>query len=527
MIRRNLLLLLCLVLAGVQPAMAAPWTRGYVVGTYEFAFHYGGRRDFTRAGQIEPGVDCPRGSTQHFSNEEQTRAALERQKWRTRFEIESIVVPPGGESIFNYSLTRFFVWDRAASYRGWKKGIETYVNPFAAEDTGQPEVTGRISEGLDLDHNPATGFTAPDGVKGVDNELYRAWGCDRPWRGGGDATLNLRANDKMQDGLYTIVIRLSGNQDAMNDGNAVLEIGYSPDKIIKDARGNLAADYSYRLRKASQYTRLKARIRNGVVETEQVAELHMPHIAWFYNHTGDAFFRQGKLRLNLNANGTLSGLVGGYRNWRDLYNQNTFAQSGGEQGVREHEDAVALYYALKRHADGMKNPATGQYDGISTAYRITAVPAFVVDTDAPVPINGLPGEENRKRAYDAISAAMIRSTTRRMVQEVPPGTLEAAPRMDRRAQTSTYCGCPTALTCRKCWIGPITMCRWTKTATSSSRNPRLSGSAKQGVKALFFIRQSCIARPCRRPWGCMARRPPGCRPACRDRPIGRRHCRRG
>jgi hypothetical protein len=52
------------------------------------------------------------------------------------------------------------------------------VNPFAAEDTGQPEVTGRISDGLDLDNNSATGFTSPDGRKGVDNNLYRAWGCD-------------------------------------------------------------------------------------------------------------------------------------------------------------------------------------------------------------------------------------------------------------------------------------------------------------------------------------------------------------
>ena len=32
---------------------AAPWTRGYVVGTYEFAFHYGGRAGFTRTGEIE------------------------------------------------------------------------------------------------------------------------------------------------------------------------------------------------------------------------------------------------------------------------------------------------------------------------------------------------------------------------------------------------------------------------------------------------------------------------------------------
>jgi len=38
-----------------------------------------------------------------------------------------------------------------------------------------------------------------------------------------------------------------------------------------------------------------------------------------------------------------TGLIGGHRNWRDLYAETTFAQNGGEQGIREHEDQVALY----------------------------------------------------------------------------------------------------------------------------------------------------------------------------------------
>ncbi|HMH66055.1 MAG TPA: hypothetical protein VK515_10730, partial [Rhizomicrobium sp.] len=50
------------------PSAAAPWTRGFVVGTYEYAFHYGGRAGFARAGEVEPGSDCPHGSTVHFAN---------------------------------------------------------------------------------------------------------------------------------------------------------------------------------------------------------------------------------------------------------------------------------------------------------------------------------------------------------------------------------------------------------------------------------------------------------------------------
>ncbi|MBW8854494.1 MAG: hypothetical protein JF604_09250, partial [Bradyrhizobium sp.] len=42
-------------LAGTAPAAAAPWVKGFVVGNYEYAFRYGGRADFSRGTEIEPG----------------------------------------------------------------------------------------------------------------------------------------------------------------------------------------------------------------------------------------------------------------------------------------------------------------------------------------------------------------------------------------------------------------------------------------------------------------------------------------
>lgn len=237
--------------------------------------------------------------------------------------------------------------------------------------------------------------------------------------------MDLRANDKMQDGLYTMVIRVSGNQDPMNDSDATVEIGYSPEKIVKDARGGLAADYSYRMLHSAQYTKLKAKIKDGVVETEQVEHLHTPRIAWFYDQTGDTNFTNGKIRLKLSPDGLGgTGLIGGYRNWRDLYAENTFAQDGGQQGIREHEDHVALYYALRRNADGMYNPQTGKNDGISTVYRITMASAFVVDPAQPMDIPKLAAEEDRKAAFEATKLAVIKGTDTRIPQLVPPGTSE-------------------------------------------------------------------------------------------------------
>src|ERR1700761_7715894 len=81
------------------PAAAAPWTRGFVVGTYEYAFHYGGRAGFQRAGEIEPGSDCPHGSTVHFSNDAQVRKAVALQAWRSPDEIDRIAQPPGLDQV--------------------------------------------------------------------------------------------------------------------------------------------------------------------------------------------------------------------------------------------------------------------------------------------------------------------------------------------------------------------------------------------------------------------------------------------
>jgi len=427
-IKMRALTISCIAMIAAVAAPAAQWVKGYVVSFYEPAFRYGGRADFSRGTEIEPGIDCPHGSTTHFANPAQTFKALSLVPWRTAKEVEALSNPPATGLNRDGQGVYYPIWRAASAYRGYNRDIETYINPFAAEDPGQPQVTSRIGEGFNLDGKiKANDFVSPDGEKGVDHAWYRAWGCDAPWRGNnGNGTLVLRSNDKMLEGLYTVVIRISGSKDPMNDDEAILEIGYSPDRILKDARNQVGADYSYRILQSEQYTKLKARVKDGVVETEQAAEIHMPQIAWFSNQIRDAFFRQGKIRLIIGPDGNGEGLVGGYRAWRDLYSQNVFAQDGGQQGVREHEDHVALYYALRRHADGMFNAQTGRYDGISTAYRMKLAPAFVVDPDKPMEIPLISADQRRRKAYDDTTAAMIKATSTLVPQEVPPGSGEEA-----------------------------------------------------------------------------------------------------
>jgi hypothetical protein len=173
------------------------------------------------------------------------------------------------------------------------------------------------------------------------------------------------------------------------------------------------------------YAKLKAQVKDGVVETEQAA-IHMPPHAWFYNQLRDANFRDGKIRVTPFPDGNAEGLVGGYRDWRDVYSQNIFSQSGGDQGIREHEDHVGLYYALRRHADGLFNEETGRFDGISTAYRLRLIPAYVVDPAEPVEI---PVRDSgvSKQGFDDTTAAMIKAVDTLVPQDVPDSSAELKP----------------------------------------------------------------------------------------------------
>jgi hypothetical protein len=146
-----------------------------------------------------------------------------------------------------------------------------------------------------------------------------------------------------------------------------------------------------------------------------VEHLHSPRIAWFYDQTGDTNFTKGKIRLNIAPDG--------------------HTQDGGQQGIREHEDHVALYYALRRNADGMYNEKAGKYDGISAVYRIKMASAYVVDPDKPMDIPILAGDLWRKRVFEAIKANTIESIETKIPQGGPPGTGEAAyPGVETRAK---------------------------------------------------------------------------------------------
>lgn len=405
----------CVIAVTATPALASPWVRGFVIDKYEPAFYYG-----AKAGTMEAGTDCPKGTTP-----DNDYSQLLKTTWRSDAEVAKVLKPATLEINGSFNSNREFLLSSALRYRGFRRDIDTWVNPFAAPDPGMQQVTGKIAEGFDLDNNPKTGFIGPDGEKGIDNNLYRVMGCGMAYRGKAfSAYLSTRANDKMLEGLFGIVVRLSGTQDPMNDDNAIVEIGYTPDRIIKDPVGNVVPDYSYRIARAAQYTKLSVRIRNGVIETQGGVDIRMPVFSWFENNRGEIEFYKGRLRLRMNPDSSLNGLVGGYVDWRDYYGRDTFdtSSSAGTRETYYHENQLAKYYALKRNADGLPDPKTGQNMGISAAFRLTGVRAYIRDTSRAVAINE-PLTSNAPTLYRAmfrkasITATIIPDPPRRRGDE--------------------------------------------------------------------------------------------------------------
>ena len=128
----------CIAVIAASGIHAAPWVRGFVVAFYDPAFRYGGRADYSRNSEIEPGVDCLHGSTTHFAIPAQVARTFSLVPWRTAQEVETLSNPSALSLNRDRDGVYYATWRAASAYRGWNRDIETYINPFAAEDPGQP-----------------------------------------------------------------------------------------------------------------------------------------------------------------------------------------------------------------------------------------------------------------------------------------------------------------------------------------------------------------------------------------------------
>lgn len=354
--------LLSIAALGVLPAAAhAGWTRSYVAEWFEPAFHFGATH-----GEVEPGTDCPAGSIPDNNWFE-----LLKTSYRTDAEIKVILDPEKSQK------------NRVGGIRGPNRE-DVYKQPWTVPDPGLPQVTGTVSYGLDLDDNPETGFLSPDGkVRGVDNEYYRMAGCWMAWRSPAQQSHHAKyVNDGMRDGVMSILVVVSGEgADPKNDSNVTVGFYLSKDKMVKDANGAVARDFSFKVDTDPRFQSLiKAKTVNGVIESTERADLKMRDVETAGFFPPQLALLKAKLRIDPAADGKMMALVGGYRPIDDYWSG--WAGSGTIHESTTHINLPGYWYALQRNADLKAASAGNSQKAISTAYQMYLTPAYVIAPDA-------------------------------------------------------------------------------------------------------------------------------------------------
>jgi hypothetical protein len=161
---------------------------------------------------------------------------------------------------------------------------------------------------------------------------------------------------------------------------------YSMDKPVRDNLGQkFISNYTFRPSDDPNFAlynvRVPGRITNGIITTNI-----LPVFLANLGQDPQLKIYQMRMRFERLADGSLKGNLAGYLDWRVAADANSSGYAEGLFGFQ----APALYYAMKRHADGLLNPITGEYEGISVAYEVDAVPAFLTAKSKSAPPSQTP-----------------------------------------------------------------------------------------------------------------------------------------
>ena len=261
------------------------------------------------------------------------------------------------------------------------KPVNAYINPTATPDPMLKLGQGHTGLGFNLDgrDTPEDFVDIETGEKGVDNQFYRVVGCVSQLRSarGKLPTFPEIQWDMIRDHTPAWIIEVSGIDNDQDDDDVFVTVQRATQPVVRDSKGQPQSDMTFTPDPTprTDVNKVHGKIKKGTVLTDKF-DFFMP---------GEPFaqaeyaFKDGRLRLHFNADGTASGIIGGYQNWRMLYT--SWATGGVTFELNAGFDLPGLYYALRKSADAYPDPKTGENAYISSAYTIEAVPAFIAHPD--------------------------------------------------------------------------------------------------------------------------------------------------
>jgi hypothetical protein len=243
--------------------------------------------------------------------------------------------------------------------------------PVLVSDPQIRTAQGRFAHGFNLN-----GVVEPDsfedpasGERGVDNQMWRALGCfevyriRRPVRPYNEDI----AWDTALDAMPAWLMSVSG-PDLDSDGEVAVTFDRALNVAMRDARGGVLSAATYVVDPDPRsHSVFAGRIEDGVLTIEP-GDFSIQGESQFY---AILRFTGTRLRLEMAEDGSASGIIGGYQPWRDYFH---YLAIRGEENAQV--DLPGVYYAMKRLADGVPDPETGENTAISAAYFLEAVPAF-------------------------------------------------------------------------------------------------------------------------------------------------------
>jgi len=245
------------------------------------------------------------------------------------------------------------------------------------------DIDGRTSKASDRQNGDTCAhddMIGADGVRNIDNQYARILSCIPAYAPGGSA--NESFEGAMREGLWTLVIKLSKVDNLLNDPDVDVLIASSEDPLKLNASGTPVRNVTYEAHSDPMYrTVTKGRIVNGVLTTTPV---DMTYFVRLPSSVRPSAMTQigARFKLTIAPDGSASGVMAGYEDVERMAHVN-FAV-GGNAGIASGGAQLAkytcngIYYSMLRYADGKRDPKTGKCTAISTQWKISAGPAFVI-----------------------------------------------------------------------------------------------------------------------------------------------------
>jgi hypothetical protein len=193
------------------------------------------------------------------------------------------------------------------------------------------------------------------------------------------------------EGLRTYLIEVKGMDDPKTNKDVEVGVYLGSDPLVLDAKGEVRRDTTQRVSKDVRWHNVvHGTMKDGVITTDTFDLNLLGDPIW----VPEFHFKQARLKLTVQPDGSLKGTLGGYEDVMTMYYNTVKSEILFE--TTNAATCPGVYYALKRMADGAPDPKTGQCNAISVAFNVEAIPAFVIHQ---------PGDVTKTKTAQAEQAA--------------------------------------------------------------------------------------------------------------------------